>query len=75
MLPHVYMNKNRKYSRILVRCGYMPVPNSITPKKFHTICSNLTDDCELGNFIADFDNWYLTGGTRIMYDYLNLVIL
>jgi hypothetical protein len=42
--------------------GYIPLPNRVTPKKFHTICSNLTDDRELGNLIADFKNWYLTWG-------------
>jgi GNAT superfamily N-acetyltransferase len=56
------ISKTTGFRQSLLRCGYLPVPNWLAPKRFHMICSDLTGDADFGRFIADFRNWYLTWG-------------
>ena len=56
------IKKCHAFAKGLQQCGYYLMPNSITPKKFHVIVSDLTNNKEFEDYISDFNNWYLTWG-------------
>ena len=56
------MLRHQPIARALKDNGMIPLPDWISPKKFHVTVACLTDDTQLNSIVRNQINWYLTWG-------------